>query len=48
MFSDTGAYVMVIMTDISSDLDALAPLVTALDAAHDTMCGDEVAYYEAP
>lgn len=48
VFSDTGAYVMVIMTDISSDLDALAPLVTALDAAHDTMCGDEVAYYEAP
>ena len=48
VFSDTGAYVMVIMTDISSDLDALAPLVEALDAAHDTMCGNEVAYYEAP
>ena len=46
VFSDTGAYVMVIMTDMSSNLDALKPLINALDAAHATMCGDEVAYYE--
>lgn len=46
VFSDTGAYVMVIMTDISSDLDALRPLVRALDAAHETMCGSTIAYYE--
>lgn len=46
VFSDTGDYVMVIMTDLSSDLDALTPLVDALDAAHAAMCGDEVAYYE--
>ena len=46
VFSDTGAYVLVIMTDISSDLDALRPLVRALDAAHETMCGNTIAYYE--
>lgn len=46
VFSDTGAYVMVIMTDMSSNLEAIKPLVDALDAAHTTMCGDEVAYYE--
>lgn len=46
VFSDTGAYVLVIMTDISSDLDALRPLVRALDAAHETMCGGAIAYYE--
>ena len=46
VFSDTGAYVLVIMTDISSDLDALRPLVRALDAAHETMCGSAIAYYE--
>ena len=46
VFSDTGDYVMVIMTDISSNLDALTPLVSALDAAHGAMCGDDIAYYE--
>lgn len=46
VFSDTGDYVMVIMTDISSNLDALTPLVDALDAAHEAMCGDDIAYYE--
>lgn len=46
VFSDTGTYVMVIMTDASSDLDRLEPLVAALDDAHSLMCGDEVAYYE--
>lgn len=46
VFSDTGAYVMVVMTDIGSDLDALEPLIAALDEAHTLMCGDEVAYYE--
>lgn len=46
VFSDTGDYVMVIMTDISSNLDALTPLVSALDTAHGAMCGDDIAYYE--
>ena len=46
VFSDTGAYVMVVMTDMSSNLGALEPLVSALDAAHTLMCGDTVAYYE--
>lgn len=46
VFSAEGSYVMVVMTDLSSDLDALRPLVDALDAAHTCMCGDTVAYYE--
>lgn len=46
VFSDEGPYVMVIMTDIGSDLGALHPLIDALDAAHACMCGDAVAYYE--
>ena len=46
VFSDTGAYVLVVMTDIGADLEALKPLVRALDAAHETMCGSAVAYYE--
>lgn len=45
VFSDEGPYVMVVMTDIGSDLDALRPLISALDAAHERMCGDSVAYY---
>ena len=46
VFSDTGTYVVVIMTNMSSNLDGLKPLIAALDEAHDAMCGDEVAYYE--
>lgn len=46
VFSDTGTYVVVIMTNMSSNLDGLKPLIAALDEAHDVMCGDEVAYYE--
>ena len=46
VLSETGPYVMVVLTDISSNLDAIKPLVRALDAAHETMCGDAVAYYE--
>ena len=46
VFSDTGPYVMVIMTDLGSDLGRLEPLVAALNAAHGLMCGDEIAYYE--
>lgn len=46
VFSETGDYVLVIMTDIGADLDALEPLISALDAAHETMCGDALAYYE--
>ena len=46
VFSDTGTYVVVIMTNMSSNLDGLKPLIAALDQAHDVMCGDEVAYYE--
>lgn len=37
VFSDDGAYVLVVMSDLSADLDGLVPLVTALDAAHDAM-----------
>lgn len=39
VFSDSGPYVMVIMTTMSANLDGLLPLVEALDAAHATMCG---------
>ena len=39
VFSDDGTYVVVVMTDLSAYLDGLTPLLTALDAAHDTMCG---------
>lgn len=46
VFSDTGAYVIAIMTDMSSNLDGLKPLIVALDAAHAKMCGTDVAYYE--
>lgn len=46
VFSDEGPYVMIVMTDLSSDLDALRPLVRALADAHTCMCGDAVAYYE--
>lgn len=37
VFSDDGTYVLVVMSDLSADLDGLVPLVTALAAAHDTM-----------
>lgn len=37
--SDDGPYVLVVMTDLSADLDGLEPLIAALDAAHDAMCG---------
>lgn len=39
VFSESGPYVMVIMTTMSSNLDGLLPLVGALDDAHATMCG---------
>lgn len=39
VFSESGPYVMVIMTTMSSNLDGLLPLIDALDAAHATMCG---------
>ena len=39
VFSDDGTYVLVVMTDLSADLDRLTPLIDALDAAHDVMCG---------
>ena len=38
VFSDCGAYEMVVMTSISSNLDGLLPLIDALNAAHGTMC----------
>ena len=34
-----GTYVVVVMTDLSAYLDGLTPLLSALDAAHDVMCG---------
>lgn len=39
IFSDCGAYVLVVMTDLSADLDGLLPLIDALNVAHGTMCG---------
>lgn len=39
VFSDCGTYVVAVMTDVSADLDALTPLLSALDAAHTVMCG---------
>lgn len=39
VISDDGAYVLVVMTDLSADLEGLKPLISALDAAHDVMCG---------
>lgn len=39
VFSDCGAYEMVIMTTMSSNLDGLLPLIDALNVAHGTMCG---------
>ena len=38
VFSESGTYVMVIMTSMSSNLDGLVPLVEALDNAHSVMC----------
>lgn len=38
VFSSTGSYVLVILTNKPSDLPSLEPLVEALDAAHDAMC----------
>ncbi len=38
VFSPSGPYVLVVMTDISADLHALTPLIGALDAAHAEMC----------
>ena len=39
VFSESGPYVFVVMTDLSADLDGLTPLLAALDEAHDVMCG---------
>lgn len=40
VLSDCGPYVLAVMTDLPADLDGLTPLIDALDAAHDAMCGD--------
>ena len=39
VFSASGPYVLVVMTDLSANLDGLRPLIEALDATHATMCG---------
>ena len=39
VFSDCGTYVIVVMTDMNSDLRGLLPLVDALNAAHGALCG---------
>jgi len=39
VFSESGPYVFAVMTDMSANLDGLTPLIGALDAAHDVMCG---------
>ena len=41
VFSESGPYVFAVMTDMSANLDGLTPLIDALDAAHDVMCGGE-------
>ena len=46
VFSDTGDYVLVVLTDIGDNTDALIPLIEALDAAHSSMCGDELVEVE--
>lgn len=46
VLSPSGPYVMVVLTDVSADLESIKPLVRALDAAHAKMCGNDVAYYE--
>lgn len=38
VFSESGPYAVAIMTDMSSNLDGLLPLVAALDEAHAAMC----------
>lgn len=38
VFSDCGTYVIVVMTDMNSDLRGLLPLVDALNAAHGALC----------
>ena len=42
VFAEEGDYVLVILSDIGDNTDALIPLVEALDAAHASMCGDEL------
>ena len=42
VFSDEGDYVLVVLSDIGDNTDALIPLIEALDAAHASMCGDEL------
>lgn len=39
VFSDCGAYVIVVMTSMNADLSGLLPLIDALNAAHGEMCG---------
>ena len=43
VFSESGPYVFVVMTDLSADLDGLTPLLAALDEAHEVMCGGATA-----
>lgn len=42
VFAEEGDYVLAILSDIGDNTDALVPLVEALDAAHASMCGDEL------
>ena len=37
VFAESGPYVLAVMTDMSSNLEGLKPLISALDAAHATM-----------
>ena len=46
VFSDAGDYVLVVLTNIGDNTDALIPLIEALDAAHSSMCGDELVEVE--
>lgn len=38
VFADSGPYVLVVMSDLSADLDGLRPLISDLDNAHEVMC----------
>lgn len=42
VLAEEGDYVLVVLSDIGDNTDALIPLIEALDASHASMCGDEL------
>ena len=39
IYSDCGPYIMVVITDVSSDFTQITPIIDALNSAHGKMCG---------